>query len=242
MFNHRPFEEEFRKFLQQRHARFIDQTRSYHDADFALMLSDGARFALEVKEKRQAYVKSVWPANTPEPHMFILDELTVRKCLGFAPRAGVAIKDVIGERYVFFSVIDLALMPRVRVNRRIERNQPDLKGKWIVDLRNGRQATRLMSCLAISRLTLPTCIAFSTKFILATATTSARPSPTAVSRDGRNTGRRTCAAAAETHDALCETALLRHQRLISGSCNTVKKAIEQRRTRQPMPIQRLNLS
>lgn len=75
--------------------------------------------------------------------MFILDELTVRKCLGFAPRAGVAIKDVIGERYVFFSVIDLALMPRVRVNRRIERNQPDLKGKWIVDLRNGRQATTL---------------------------------------------------------------------------------------------------
>jgi hypothetical protein len=143
MSNYLPFEDEFRKFLQQRHARFIDQTRSYHDADFALMLSDGARFALEVKEKRQAYVKSVWPANTPEPHMFILDELTVRKCLGFAPRAGVAVKDVVGERYVFFSVIDLALMPRVRVNRRIERNQPDLKGKWIVDLRNGGQATTL---------------------------------------------------------------------------------------------------
>ncbi|MCS6825576.1 MAG: hypothetical protein NZ553_03085 [Caldilinea sp.] len=141
------FEEEFRKFLRQRHARFIDQTRSYHDADFALMLSDGARFALEVKEKRQPYAASAWPTSTPEPHMFILDDLTVRKCLGFAPRAGVAIKDIVGKRYVFFSVIDLALMPRVRVNRRIERNRPDLKGKWIVDLRNGGQAATLEELL-----------------------------------------------------------------------------------------------
>ena len=75
--------------------------------------------------------------------MFILDDLTVRKCLGFAPRAGVAVKDVVGKRFVFYSVIDLALMPRVRVNRRIERNKPDLKGKWIVDLRNGKRATTL---------------------------------------------------------------------------------------------------
>ncbi|MCB0150750.1 MAG: hypothetical protein KDE01_24260, partial [Caldilineaceae bacterium] len=43
----------------------------------------------------------------------------------------------------FFSVVDLALMPRVRVNRRIERNAPDLKGKWIIDLRNGKAAPAL---------------------------------------------------------------------------------------------------
>ena len=143
MFNDLPFEKELREFLHQKNARFIDQTKGFYDADFALMLSDGSRFALEVKEKRQAYTVQAWPQNTPEAHMFILDDLTVRKRLGFAPRAGVAVKDVVGKRFVFYSVIDLALMPRVRVNRRIERNKPDLKGKWIVDLRNGKRATTL---------------------------------------------------------------------------------------------------
>jgi hypothetical protein len=80
--------------------------------------------------------------------MFILDDLTVRKCLGFAPRAGIAVKDIVGRRFVFFSVIDLALMPRVRVNRRIERNRPDLKGKWVIDLRNGKVAVTLDDLLS----------------------------------------------------------------------------------------------
>ena len=80
MFNELPFEPELRDFLQQKNARFIDQTRGFYDADFALLLSDGARFALEVKEKRQSYTVQAWPQHTPEPHMFILDDLTVRKC------------------------------------------------------------------------------------------------------------------------------------------------------------------
>jgi hypothetical protein len=58
MFNELPFETELRDFLVQKNARFIDQTRGFFDADFALMLSDGARFALEVKEKRQPYTVS----------------------------------------------------------------------------------------------------------------------------------------------------------------------------------------
>jgi hypothetical protein len=143
MFNELPFEKELRDFLQQKNAHFIDQTRGFYDADFALMLSDGARFALEVKEKRQSYTVQAWPQGVPETHMFILDDLTVRKCLGFAPRAGIAVKDFVGKRFVFFSVIDLALMPRVRVNRRIERNKPDLKGKWVIDLRHGKHAATL---------------------------------------------------------------------------------------------------
>ncbi|MFO7633772.1 MAG: hypothetical protein R6W76_14605 [Caldilinea sp.] len=143
MFDQLPFEKELREFLHQKNARFVDQTKGFYDADFALMLSDGSRFALEVKEKRQPYSVQSWPQGTPEAHMFILDDLTVRKCLGFAPRAGIAVKDVVGKRFVFYSVIDLALMPRVRVNRRIERNKPDLKGKWVLDLRNGKRAATL---------------------------------------------------------------------------------------------------
>ena len=66
MFNDLPFEKELREFLHQKNARFIDQTKGFYDADFALMLSDGSRFALEVKEKRQAYTVQAWPQNTPE--------------------------------------------------------------------------------------------------------------------------------------------------------------------------------
>ena len=40
---------ELRDFLQQKNARFIDQTRGFYDADFALLLSDGARFALVIR-------------------------------------------------------------------------------------------------------------------------------------------------------------------------------------------------
>ena len=39
-------------------------------------------------------------------------------------------------------------MPRVRVNRRIERNRPDLKGKWVIDLRNGKHAATLDDLIA----------------------------------------------------------------------------------------------
>jgi hypothetical protein len=138
------------------------------------MLSDGSRFALEVKEKRQAYTVQAWPQNTPEAHMFILDDLTVRKCLGFAPRAGVAVKDVVGKRFVFYSVIDLALMPRVRVNRRIERNKPDL-GQMDRGLRNGKRATTLDDLLVHLQVIWAIC-SISTNFTLVTASISARSS------------------------------------------------------------------
>jgi hypothetical protein len=78
----------------------------------------------------------------------------VRKALAFSPRAGVAVKDWRQHRYLFFSVVDLALMPRLRVNRKIARNQPDLKGKWLVDLRNGRSATTVAELIDQVRIYL----------------------------------------------------------------------------------------
>ena len=148
------FEQELRTYLQQVGRPFTDETRAFCELDFTLLLPAGVRFHLEAKEKRQPYNTSAWPAFAPEQELFILDDLTVRKCLAFAPRAGVVVKDgaaragVVG-RYLFFSVLDLALMPRQRVNRRIERNAPDLKGKWLIDLRNGRTAADIASLLAL---------------------------------------------------------------------------------------------
>jgi hypothetical protein len=143
------FEQEIRTYLQQVGRPFTDETRAFCELDFTLLLPAGVRFHLEAKEKRQPYNANAWPAFAPEEELFILDDLTVRKCLAFAPRAGVVVKDGVVGRYLFFSVIDLALMPRQRVNRRIERNAPDLKGKWLIDLRNGRAAPDIAGLLAL---------------------------------------------------------------------------------------------
>ncbi len=53
------------------------------------------------------------------------------------------IRDNICRKYIFFSVIDLALMPRKRVNRPIHKNRPERKGKWLLNLRNGCESQSL---------------------------------------------------------------------------------------------------
>jgi hypothetical protein len=75
--------------------------------------------------------------------LFILDDLAVRKCLAHAPQSGILIRDNIRERYFYFSIVDLSLMPRKRVNRPINKNQPDIKGKWLINLCNGKEAQSL---------------------------------------------------------------------------------------------------
>ena len=80
--------------------------------------------------------------------LFILDDLAVRKCLAHAPKSGILIWDNIRERCSFFSVVDLALVPRKRVNRPINRNQPDIKGKWLINLRNGKGTQSLDTAIS----------------------------------------------------------------------------------------------
>jgi hypothetical protein len=136
-------EQEIREFCEHGGWSFVDQTTSYKKLDFAITFAAQRRFFLEVKEKRQAYNLANWPAFAPEPDLFILDDLTVRKCLGYAPHSGVLVRDNRPNRYHFFSVIDLALMPKVRVNRPIKRNAAQQKGKWLINLQNGQAAATL---------------------------------------------------------------------------------------------------
>ena len=148
------FEQEVREHLRAHGLRHTDHTDAFYEMDFSILLSDAAHFHLELKEKRQHYAMEYWPAFAPEAELFILDDLTVRKALAFSPRAGVAVKDWRHNRYLFFSVVDLALMPRLRVNRKIARNQPDVKGKWLIDLRNGRSATTVADLIDQVRIYL----------------------------------------------------------------------------------------
>lgn len=68
--------------------------------------------------------------------------------MAHAPKSGILIRDNIRERYFFFSVVDLALVPRKRVNRPINRNQPDIKGKWLINLRNGKETQSLDTAIS----------------------------------------------------------------------------------------------
>ena len=131
------FQQEIRDLLTNRHIRFEDHSESYKELDFVIYFSE-AIFHLDVKEKIQKYQTANWPKIMPECEMFILDDLSVRKCLAYAPNSGILIRDNLSSRYYFFSVVDLALMPRTRVNRQINKNQHGQKGKWVINLRNGK--------------------------------------------------------------------------------------------------------
>lgn len=146
--NNLSVEQEVRLLLDRTRLRYSNQTDSFKRSDFTVWLSEKTVFFLEVKEKRQPYNASNWPAFAPEPALFILDDLTVRKALSVAPRAGILVRDNTQGRYHFFSVVDLALMPRVRVNRQINRQSPELKGKWLIDLRNSVTTTTLDASFA----------------------------------------------------------------------------------------------
>ena len=136
-------EQEVKRFLSRERLRFDDNTASYNQPDFTLYFPADQLFFLEVKEKRQSYNMRNWPAFAPEADLFILDDLTVRKCLAYSPYAGILVRNNLLHIYRFFSVIDLALMPKLRVNRVIERETQDIKGKWLINLQNGWEANSM---------------------------------------------------------------------------------------------------
>ncbi len=147
------FEHEVKSYFADRGINYLDNSSSYKELDFTILhkKTKEAAFHLEVKEKGQRYTEENWPKFAPEIHMFILDDLTIRKCLGRAPESGILIRDNLRSKYFFFSVIDLALMPKKRVNRKIEKKQLGLKGKWLVDLRNGREFQTLNDAISYIR-------------------------------------------------------------------------------------------
>lgn len=136
-------EQEIREFLAARKIPFVDNTSSFQELDFTLLKDDAPVFYLEVKEKRQSYRSDRWPDFAPEPDLCILDDLTVRKCLGFAPASGILMRDNVRSLWAFFPVIDLALMPKLRVNRKIHNRTADIKGKWLIHFSNGKLAGNL---------------------------------------------------------------------------------------------------
>lgn len=139
--NKRPsLEQEIKRYFLKNQITFNDNSQSYKQLDFAFGDKHSKRyFSFDVKEKRQHYAMKNWPkTDISEAHLFIMDDLAARKILAYAPNSGLVVRDNMHRQYVFFSVADLFLMPRKRVNRDIRKKVRGVKGKWMIDLRNGQ--------------------------------------------------------------------------------------------------------
>ena len=131
-------EQEVKAYFRSQNMAFEDNCRSFSRLDFAFgSRQQGRRFFFDAKEKRQPLNMQNWPVSTvPQERLFILDDLAARKVLAYAPQSGLVIRDNLRQSYHLFTVLDLFLMPRQRINRPIENEVQAMKGKWLVDLRS----------------------------------------------------------------------------------------------------------
>jgi hypothetical protein len=133
------FEQEIKTYFLKNKITFDEYCDSYNRLDFGFGNKEEKRyFYFDVKEKRQKYSVKNWPtSDIPEEYLFIIDDLAARKILAYAPDSGMIIRDNMNKRYFLFTVLDMYLMPKKRVNRKIRKSITTHKGKWLFDLRNG---------------------------------------------------------------------------------------------------------
>ncbi len=144
------FEQEIKAFLQSKKLEYKDNSSSFKRLDFSVRLDETWTFHFDAKEKRQQYNLFNWKLTAEqEPHTFIIDDLAARKILAFGPYSGMVVRDNLLGGYFFFSVLDLFLMPKTRVNRPIEKNAKAMKGKWVIDLRSGKKCASMDEVLQI---------------------------------------------------------------------------------------------
>lgn len=140
------FEQEVKDFFTRGKIRYFDYSQDYDRLDFKFTLpKTNEYFYLDVKEKRQKYNMNNWDTDIPEQHLFIVDDLAARKLLYVAPNSALLIRDNLRQKYFLFLVIDLFLINKKRINRKINKNEPMAKGKWLLDLRKGVEVNNIDS-------------------------------------------------------------------------------------------------
>ncbi|MCC6723668.1 MAG: hypothetical protein IT258_04110 [Saprospiraceae bacterium] len=146
------FEQEIKAFLQSRKLEYKDGSSSFKRLDFSVRLDENWTFHFDAKEKRQKINLFNWKITAEqEPHTFIIDDLAARKILAFGPYSGMVVRDNLLGGYYFYSVLDLFLMPKTRVNRPIEKNTKAMKGKWVIDLRSGTKCANMDEVMHLIR-------------------------------------------------------------------------------------------
>ena len=132
---------------------YKDNSSSFKRLDFSVRLDETWTFHFDAKEKRQKYNLYNWKLSADEEQFtFIIDDLAARKILAFGPYSGMVVRDNLLGGYYFFSVLDLFLMPKTRVNRPIEKNAKAMKGKWVIDLRSGKKCATMDEVLQLFKL------------------------------------------------------------------------------------------
>ena len=139
----RSLQQEVREYLTRRRIEYLDNTTSFKALDFTLQRE--GRGPLRIGGQGETAVLSRRPladidSGTRPLHSGRSDRAQMP---GLCAASGVLVRDNCRSRYGFFSVIDLALMPRERVNREIDRGTKALKGKWMIDLNNSALANSL---------------------------------------------------------------------------------------------------
>ena len=124
-------EQEIKQYFTEHNIAFDDYSSSLKLPDFGYGDRNSKRyFFFDAKEKCEPYRIKNWPqAKMPEKNLFILDDLAARKILAFAPNSGLVVRDDKHNSYHLFTVVDLFLMPKIRANRKINRQIETLKGK-----------------------------------------------------------------------------------------------------------------
>ena len=162
------FEQEYKTFLESRQVDYKDNCDSYKLLDFTLInFSNNRNLYVDVKEKRQVINTKNWPSIDAdnEKFAFIIDDLAARKIFAYAPYSGVIIRDNMTSTYYWYSVIDLGLMPKIRVNRAIKKSCLQYKGKWIIDFRNAASAPSLEDLFKIIQQNVEAIVHMCTEFL-----------------------------------------------------------------------------
>lgn len=130
------FEHDVKAYLSASGEHFADYTASHTSPDFHLTRRN---IYVEVKEKCQKFSMRNWKeAPMPQEHLFIIDDLAVRKLLLHAPGSFSIIRDssISPPMYYVYSIVDFLCMPKRRCRRTITKSITAVKGKWLVDLRD----------------------------------------------------------------------------------------------------------
>ena len=134
------FETEIREYCKEYNIDFEDHGDSSRHPDFKL-----GDVWLEVKEKGNLNPKN-WPITGDGKTVFIVDELTMRRLMTFAPKALLAFRDNKTGRYYVADVFTVWLMPRKRVRRPVAGKKYP-KGKWLLDIRNFKEVFSIKELL-----------------------------------------------------------------------------------------------
>lgn len=116
-----------------------DNTDSFDDIDF-LVCFNNITFSFDCKEKKSKN-RALWSEKSgiALEDIFIFDETAMKALFKHYPYAFALIKDRTTNKFIVFNSLDLLCIPRIRVNREIDRNKKMKKGKWIINLKWGQE-------------------------------------------------------------------------------------------------------